>query len=362
MSIFGNKNSTAFGLDISDSSIKVAELKISHGRLHSAVFADVPLLDKTISNHLIINEERLAGNILKALQTAKNIKTKYVICSVPEAKSFVRILHIPSMSSSEIETAIPYELEQDIPIPIDQVYLDWQILKETPSGLELLVTASSKDYIDSLVSSLHSVKLKPIAMEIGSQATARALVGAEFVQKSVLIVDIGAQQTSFIIVDQNIPLYTSSVPIAGNAFTESVARTMNIPVHEAEKIKVSRGLTSQGEKEEGIRQAILPILDNVIDEVKNVIRFFEEHSDQHHLIDTILLCGGSSRVPGFIEYISTRINLGSVKNPLKVLQGDPWSTIMPNFTNRPLPLNHEEALGYATAIGLAIRGNNNETD
>ena len=361
MAIFGKKKIKAFGLDISDSSIKVAELNLSRGHLHSAVFADVPLLEKTIANHLIINEERLAGNILKAIKTAKNINTKYVVCAVPEAKSFVRIIHIPNMPHHEIETAIPYELEQDIPIPIDQVYLDWQILKENPDSLELLVTASSKDYIDSLVASLHMLKLKPVAMDIGSQATARALIGLDNAQKSVLIVDIGAQQTSFIIVDHSLPLYTSSIPVAGNAFTESVSRNLGVPLPDAEKIKVSRGLTAQAEKEEEVRQAILPILDSIIDETKNVIRFFEEHSESHHLIDTILLCGGSSRVPGVIEYISTRINLGSARAQLRVLQGDPWASIVPN-SSRTLPLGHEEALGYSTAIGLALRGLNYEAD
>ncbi|MBX4187499.1 MAG: pilus assembly protein PilM, partial [Candidatus Doudnabacteria bacterium] len=177
---------------------------------------------------------------------------------------------------------------------------------------------------------------------------------------SVLIVDMGAAQTSFIIVDHNLPLYTSSIPTAGNSFTESIARNLGVPAADAEKIKVTRGLTSQSEKEEGVRQAILPILDNIIDETKNVIRFFEEHSESHHLIDTILLCGGSSRVPGVIEYISTRINLGSGKAQLHVSQGDPWANIAPNTGN--LPLGHEEALGYSTAIGLAIRGFNYETD
>src|SRR6185436_3683611 len=192
---------------ISDSSIKVADLNLRKGHLHSAVFADIPLMEKTIVNHAIVNEERLAGNIMRAIKTAKNINSKYVVCSVPEAKSFVRTVKLPKMPIEEIEGAIPFELEQDIPIPIDQVYIDWVILREFGDSLELLVTASSKDYIDALVNSLHSIKLRPIAMEIGSQATARALIGTETQNKSVLIVDIGAQQSSFIIVDQNIPLY-----------------------------------------------------------------------------------------------------------------------------------------------------------
>ncbi len=361
MFTYGKKKIKAFGLDISDSSIKVAKLNLHNNQLQSAIFADVPLLDKTIANHMIVSEERLAGNILKAYNAARSIETKYVVCSVPEAKSFVRIIHIPVMPENEISAAIPFELEQDIPIPIDQVYMDWQVLKESTDQLELLVTASSKDYIDSLIQSLHMAKLIPVAMEIGSQATARALVSRDIVNKSVLIVDIGAQQTSFIIVDQGLPLYTSSIPTAGNSFTDSIARNLSISWAEAEKIKVTRGLTSQIEGEEGIRTAMLPILDNIIDEVKNVIRFFEDHSDSHHLIDTIVLCGGSSRVPGVIDYISTRINLGSGKTNLRVIQGDPWSNIV-NPNQQSTPMEKNKSLAYSTAIGLALRGFNYEAD
>src|SRR5258708_6032607 len=363
MGLFGGTKIQAFGFDISDSSIKVAQLNLRAGQLHSAVFADVPLLDKTISNHMIVNPERLAGNILKAYNSARSIDTRFVVCSVPEAKSFVRIIHIPKMEDKEIANAIPFELEQDIPIPIDQVYLDWQILHEQPDRLDLLVTASSKDYIDSLVESLHIAKLTPVAMEIGSQATARALIGPESLNKSVLIVDMGATQTSLIIVDQGASLYTSSIPTACNAFTESVARNLGIPLAEAEKVKVTHGLTtSQVEKEEGLRQAILPILDSIIDEIKNVVRFFEEHSDTHHTIDTLVLCGGSSRVPGLIEYVSTRINLGSGKNALSVVQGNPWSNIVSNPAKQAAPMGREQALGYSTAVGLALRGVSYEAD
>jgi len=356
MGLFGRKKIHAFGLDISDSSIKVAQLGLHRGQLQSAIFADVPLLDKTIANHMIVNEERLGSNITKALQAARSIDTKFVVCSVPEAKSFVRLIQIPKMAPDEIEGAIPFELEQDIPIPVDQVYLDWQVLKELPDKLQLLVTCSSKDYIDSLVSTLHAIKLKPVAMEIGSQATARALIGHEAATKSVLIVDIGAQQTSFIIVDQGVPLYTSSIPTAGNSFTDSIARNLNIPWAEAEKIKLTRGLISQLEHEDAVRQSVLPILDNIIDEIKNVSRFFEEHSESHHLIDTIILCGGSARVPGVLEYITTRINLGSNKQQLQVSVGDPWSGFTAPASKQALPVAHEQALAYSTAIGLALRG------
>jgi hypothetical protein len=73
MALFGANKIHAFGLDIADSSVKVSELTLTRGILKSAVFADVPLLDKTITNHMIVNEERLAGNILKAVAQAHSI-------------------------------------------------------------------------------------------------------------------------------------------------------------------------------------------------------------------------------------------------------------------------------------------------
>ena len=348
-------------MDISDSSIKVAQLNFQGQQVASASFADVALLDKTIVNHLIMNEQRLADNILKAVLAAKNIDGKYVVCSVPEAKSFIRLLQIPKMPEAEIDSAIPYELEQDIPIPVDQVYLDWQIINELPDKLELLVAASSKEYIDTLVETLHLAKLVPLAMEIGSQATARALIGKENLSKSVLVVDIGAQQTSFIIVDQGNLIYTSSVPIAGNAFTESIARNLGIPAAQAEKLKQPYGLLTETQQGINVRKAFLPVLDNVVDEIKNVIRFFEEHSVSHRTIETVVLCGGSSSVPGLMEYISARINVGLESGKLNVGLGNPWSNFSAGADHAEQPISGQGALQYSTAIGLALHGHDYES-
>ncbi len=354
-SFLSSKKIKAFGLDISDSSIKVMQLVYAHGRLASIPFTDSPLSEQVVNNHMIISEDRLADNILRAIAAARKIDTKFVVCSVPEAKSFVRTLTIPKMAESEIGTALPFELEQDIPVPVDQVYLDWQIIKDGGDKLEVLAHATPKDYIDALVSSLRKAKLVPVAMELESQATARALISRDLATKSVLIVDPATKLTSFIIVDNGIIQYTSSIPIAGNAFTESISRNLGVTAPQAEKMKQELGLT--GDKGLEVRKAILPILDNLVDEIKNVIRFFEEHETTHKSIDTILLCGGSAKLTGIAEYISDRLNLGSVRSAAKVILADPWANVAVD-PKIPVPLDRLSALGYTTVIGLALRGVN----
>jgi type IV pilus assembly protein PilM len=356
MKFFKGSKIKAFGLDISSTSIKVADLDLMNGQLQQAAFSDSALMDKIISNNMIINEERLAENIQRAVLAARHIDTKYVVCSVPEAKSFVRVIQIPKMDQSEIDNSIPYELEQDVPIPTDQVYFDWQIINELSDKLELVVIASSKDYIDSLIRSLHLAKLKPVSVQVGSQATAKALIGPQNLAETNLIVDIGAKQTSFMIVDRGNAFYTSSIPSAGNALTESIARNLSISVVEAEKLKLSQGLLTENEQGEKIRQAVLPILDLIVDEIKKVIKFFEDRSQSPRTVNELIICGGSARVSGVLEYISARINLGSNKPALKVALGDPWTNIKFGVKTAQ-PMKSEEALAYSTAIGLALIGN-----
>jgi type IV pilus assembly protein PilM len=361
VALFGNKKIKAFGLDISDVSIKVMQLEALRGRFKPVAYADVALSDKVINNHMIISEERLADNILRALATAKKISTQYVVCSIPEAKSFVRTLEMPKMPDAELENAIPFELEQDIPIPVDQVYLDWQVIGQIEDKLKLMITAAPKEYVDALSHSLRLAKLVPVAMELESQATARALVGTEDLARNLLIVDLATRETSFIIIDSGVIQYTSSIPIAGSVFTESIARNLGVPAGVAEDLKRSAGLMTDV-REGNIRQAVLPVLDNVVDEIKNVIKFFEEHDPMHKTINEILLCGGSARMSGIVDYISGRINDGSGRTAIPVGLGNPWVNVAGHSMTEEAPMSLLDALGFTTVVGLALRGVQYEAD
>jgi type IV pilus assembly protein PilM len=353
-SLFGNKKVHAFGLDVSDVSIKVMMLKKDKNGLIPMAYSNALVRGKLFDNHKIVNEQLLADNILQAIKAAGNLNTKYVVASVPEAKAFVRVIHLPKMKESEISGALPWELEQNIPVPIDQVYLDWQIVNEGKEKLEILVSAAPRDYIDNLVETFQYTGYNPVAFELESQATARALVGAEDRKRTVLILDIATLQTSFIIVRNGTLDYTSSVPIGGKAFTESISRNLGITNEEAEKLKRNFGLT--GEYKGGnIKGAILPILDNIVGEVRNIARFHEEHSNPPGRVDKIFLCGGSSKLSGIADYISARLNLGADRPLGEVKLGNPWINIL-NSQDKNITVPKQESLEYATATGLALRG------
>ena len=355
--LFGTKKIEAFGLDISNVSIKTMQLKKLAGGFFPVAYSDHQIPASLIAQHIITNEEKLSEHIRRAVSAAK-IQTKYVIASIPEAKSFVRILKMPKMSDQELDGAIPWELEQDIPIPVDQVYLDWQAINDSGNKIDILVTATPKDYVDVLVSALKLAGLKPVALELESQATARALVSPEDAKQAVLILDMASALTSFIIVENGVIQYTSNIPIAGSAFTESIARNLGISHEDGEKIKRDIGLLGESKKGNA-RQAILPLLDTIIDEIKNVVRFHEEHSVTKKLISKVILCGGTARLSGITDYISARLNLGTSKPVGRVILGNPWINLAPDTARTPFPVTKEQSLSYVTVAGLALRGVNN---
>lgn len=364
-SLFGNKKLNAVGLDISESSIKLLGLKRHEQSLIPDVFVDMPLPPKIIVNHMIVHEDRLADRIGYAWAKAGKIDTRYVVACLPEGKSFVRTLTLSNMSDDEINGAIPWELEQDIPVAVNQVYLDWQKISETPGQTTVLVAATVKDYVDALIEALRLAKLQPLALELESQAVARALIGPEDAHGVVLVLDLASRQTSFIIVNKGILEYTSSIGVGGADITQNIAQGLGVGAAEAEKLKREMGLLSEV-KQRDVRKMILPVLDKIVEEIKNVIRYYEERevgrkpglglAGPARRVGRVVLAGGSAQLSGIADYLSARLNLGSAKPAYQVQLGNPLTNLHIDKLARDRGLNPTQALSFATAIGLAIRG------
>ena len=179
----------AFGLDISDLSLKIVKLKKKKNLLSLASFGEMEITPGIIEGGEVKKEEELAKVIKEAISKVKGekIKTKYVVCSLPEEKAFLQIIQMPLMKEEELKKAIYFEVENYIPLPIGQVYLDYQIVKPVLNHLDhfdVLIVALPKKIVDSYLSSLKKANLWPVVLEIESQAIARALIKNEVLPSS----------------------------------------------------------------------------------------------------------------------------------------------------------------------------------
>jgi len=248
--LFGLKP-RAFGLEIEDCSLKAVWLKKKGNKFEMASCARKIIPRGIVQAGQIINPQKLAESIKELLASAqpRAIKAKNVILSIPETKAFIRTIKIPKMTAAEAREAVKWETEANIPISADKVYLDWQVIESRDNEEEILVVAVPKNIADAYFQAAVLAGLAPLAVEVDIMATIRSLAGPEKEAQPVLIADIGAENTSLAICRNQIPYFTSSIPLSGNTFTEILQKEAGVSWEKAEEIKFKLGPGKEGKSD-----------------------------------------------------------------------------------------------------------------
>jgi type IV pilus assembly protein PilM len=347
-----NNSANVFGLDLSDLSVKVVELRNDGSTDFVSSFASVPLPVGSLRDGEIQKKEQVLAAIKKALEIAapSPVKTKKVICSLPETKAFLRVISIPQMNEEELQEAVKWEMEANIPMPIEQVYYDWQVIPQDlfaeKNKINLLVVAVSNVVVDQTLEILELAGLEPVGLEIESIAQARSLLLEKNDKATVLIVDIGDRRTSFSVTKGGVPCFTSSIPLCGQSFTDVISKGMNISFEEAEKIKFTYGIGSDF-KNDALFKFTKPILENFQQEIERSIDFYLTGLKYSSSIDKIIFCGGGANTKGIVPYLAKRLGR-------EIEVGNPWTNLQ--FGKNLPAIEKDQSVQYSTAIGLAIKG------
>lgn len=348
---FFHTQTSAFGLEIGNKSIKVLELKKAGTKYKLAGYRREILPEGTVLNNEIINTDAVAATIKKAINSAKpkSIKSKNVIISLPENKTFVKSIHLPKLEKDKEEKIISEEVEKYIPLSIEDVYYDWQIVKSGRESVNIILAAAPKTIVDSYQNVIIKAGLKPVVFDLEAAAEARALISEKSaLNRASLIVDIGETKTLLIISENSdIPFTTALSDISGSIFTKTVAKNLNITIKEAEKKKIRCCSPKMTDEEQKTLSAIHTVLDDLAFEIKKILDYYEDRFLRHQNIIEIFLCGGGAGATGIEKYLALKLKK-------KVKLGNPWINI-------PL-LRHDmdlaESLVFTKTIGLAIRGIN----
>jgi len=352
--------SEAFGLDVSNLSLKLIKLKKKRGALNLASFAEEKIKPGIIKNGEIKKETTLARIIKEALTKVKGekLKTKYVAVSLPEEKAFLQVIQMPKMSEEDLKSAVIYEAENYIPLPIEQAYLDFQIVPPVYNHLDhldVLIAALPKETVNPYLSSLKKAGLKPIIFEVESQAISRALIKNEITTQPLLLIDLGATRTSFIVFSGHSLRFTSSIPISSQGFTEIISKALRVNLVEAERFKIRCGLLNRGAKGKEVFEALIPPLTDLAQQIKRHLIYYQTHASHEHLppngkmVEKILLCGEGANLRGLPEFLTERLKIS-------VDLGNPWINILPEPSKGVAELPLAKSLEYTTALGLALRG------
>jgi type IV pilus assembly protein PilM len=350
----------AFGLDLSDLSLKILKLKKKGGIFSLASFGESPIPPGLIERGEIKDEKPLIKILKESIKKIKGekLKTRYVVLSLPEEKTFLQVIQMPKMSEEELKKAVLYEAENYIPLPIKEVYFDSQIVPpvvDKLDHLDVLIAALPKKIAAPYISLMKKTGLIIKALEIESSAVSRALIKNGMSPVPVLLMDLGATRTSFIVFSGFALRFTTSLPISGQGFSQLIAKTLNLNLAKAEKLKIKYGLTKKGKEGKKVFEALIPVLTDLIEQIKKYLAFYQTHAKHEHLppdgrgVQRILLCGGGANLKGLDQFLSLELKL-----PVEL--GNPWINILPAPLKEVPELPFEKSLGFSTALGLALRG------
>lgn len=335
------------GLDLGVSSLKVVELAKSQNKYRLVNFGSTAVSPGGLLSESPLEQEAVALAIKKLFKDNR-ISSSEVRIALPESQVFTFVIETPALSERELSSSIQWEAEQYIPIPLDEVVIDWKILvkgnKETEKNQVLLVGAPKRT-TEKYTKILEKAGITPLSMETEIIAASRSLLASVPQLPTIMVVNLGAGTTDFSILNNGLLLFTRSIPTGGQAFTRAVKQDLQLEESQAEEYKKEYGLDE--DKLEGKVAAVLrPLMNSVIAEMQKGIGFFQEKHPNTKL-DVILLSGGLSLMPGIVPYIAKEIGVETqIGNPFTFIEID--KKIAANFSMNNGPI-------YTVAAGLAMR-------
>ncbi|MFC1790541.1 type IV pilus assembly protein PilM [Patescibacteria group bacterium] len=307
-----------FGLDIGSQNIKITQLRKKNDS-YSLVALGLSPVVKSLDSELEKDLLTIAETIKKLVRATK-ITTKNVVASLPEDKVFTQIVDFPPMGEKELASAIRWEAEQYVPIPLSEAVIDYQLFDEPSKGSndrrEIFLVATPKVLIGKYVKILEMAGLKPVALETEMIALSRCLTNVD--SPCSMIIDLGARATDIALTNLGQVILTRSLPSAGETITRALVGALGLKEMQAEQYKRAYGV-DESKLEGKIKEAMSPILEVVIEEIKKVISFAQSQQKCSQ-VEKIILTGGTAHLPQIVS-------LFAEKTGIEVQVGDPFSKI-----------------------------------
>ena len=317
-------------LDIGASTVKVGEFQAS--KTHGLRLTNFNYADLGIDPEHEENRKALIVSTIRNVLREKNIRTSRVVFSVSGQSVFTRFVKLPPVDESKVVQIIQYEAQQNVPFPIDEVIWDYQLVGNTQQGeLEVVLLAIKSDIIEELNEGVESAELRTETVDVAPMALYNSVRYNEGdTEGCTMVVDIGARTTNLLFLEKN-RVFSRSIPIAGNAITQSVAAEFNIPFLEAEQLKRSKGFVALGgayaepgdEQQARVSKIIRNVMTRLHAEVARSINFYRSQQGGS-APSRMLLSGGTSILPYTDRFFQEKIQIPiEYFNPFRNVDIDP---------------------------------------
>jgi len=335
-----------FALDIGTNAIRVVQLKKSGTGYTLEHYGYAPI-DSKLTGSDSEEARRKVGEVIMTAVGQSGIKSKNVVIGLPSSKTFTTIIDVPMVSEAELKATMKYQIDQYIPMSVDDAKVDWALLGNSlraQNQQEVLLSSVARQYSEDRLELVEALGFNVIAAEPDPIAMVRALT-APGATGATLLLDMGENSTDIAIVYGDTPRLVRTIPTGVGSLVKSTVTNLNVQEDQARQFILKFGLAP--DRLEGqVLRALESTLDNFAAEVVKSIKFFETRYPSI-AVGGVVVTGFAATIPQFDQYLAGKVGKG-------VQLGNPWRGIqMAEADQRQLSA---VAMEFSTAIGLAKRG------
>src|SRR5947208_11290972 len=291
--------------------------------------------------------------ILKAIQelfAERPFGSKNIDVCAPGFHVFSKFVKLPPVDTSKVTQIIQYEAQQNVPFPLEEVVLDYQILGTAPTGeLEVLLVAIKADVVDGLFRTAEAANLRVQLVDVSPAALCNAFrYNYGDLDGCTMLLDIGAKTSNLLFFEKG-KVYSRGINIGANSITQDFAAESKLKFAEAERLKVEQGFVSLGgayEEPDNPQQAAIStiarqVMTRLHIQVNQTIQFYRGQQGGS-APQRLFLAGGASIMPYASQFFAEKLNVPvDYFNPFRNVQIDP-------------SLNLEELAKVAHSLGEVV--------
>jgi len=302
------------GLDIGSTSIRAVEASRTKDRPVINNFGQA-LLPAGAMVGGVVKDERAVTNALRQLWSSQNFSSKSVSIGVTHQQVVVREIEVSNLPKKEMRQALPFQVRDVLPLPVDEALLDFYPL-ENPGNADTvhgLLVAAPKDAVLNLVRAVEKAGLHVEQVDLSVFAALRA--AAHLANDTEAVIDIGANGTNIVIHTNGVPHIVRTIPRGGAEVTKMIASRLGMPAAEAEVLKCRVGLV-RGEGVDSadvVEEAIRPL----VSEIRSSFSYYESsHGAQR--VARLALVGGAAQLPGLTDKLTQTLGVPAfLSDPLQ---------------------------------------------
>lgn len=365
-------SSRSLGLDIGTSAVRAAEISIGRDGPRLDRFAQVALPHGAVSGGEVLQPDVVRAAI-KKLRAVGKFKNTSVAIGVGNQRVVVRQLDLPWMPATELRSALVFQVQDLLPIPVEDALLDYHPIAEFVGDggarmIRAMLVAADAAMVDRSVEVVRSAGLRPVVVDLTTFALLRAAVAQQGggpnydAEEYEAIVDIGSTITNIVVHAGGVPRFVRLLTLGGEDITEALAERLGIARDDAEERKCgatppsaesgagpgeapNMAVPAQGDPAFAGR-ALESAAATLVDEVRGSLDYYRAQPGARPL-SRVVLSGGGALAPGLLDQLGAATRLPVQRDGIMavVAQGGGLSA---DLAERAAPF-------AAVPVGLALR-------